>query len=326
MARRLFLDANIYLSFYLTGKDDLDELAKVAKLISDEEIVLFSNDQLKREVYRNREAKIASGYDVLKSKNFGREFPKYCNDYEETEEIRRLLKLVGKEHAKLMERVAEGIKNRSLNADIFIDGLFSIATELGFEPDTIAKAKDRVAFGDPPGKRNSLGDAIHWQILLEHSGDGDLDIVSLDGDFTSPLSTSSISEFLFDEWKSKKHYGQVELFSSLSDYTKARFPEIRLSDEFKKDELVTKLVKSPNFSTTHDTIAKLNEFDHFTKGQIRMIFSALTNNQQVNWICTDSDVLEFYKQFQMTAGHLDCSTLQKAESELGLEADYFIPF
>ena len=38
----LFLDANVFLSFYHFGKDDLETMHKAVKLIEDKEIRLFT--------------------------------------------------------------------------------------------------------------------------------------------------------------------------------------------------------------------------------------------------------------------------------------------
>jgi hypothetical protein len=80
MTHNLFLDANVYLSFYLFGKDDLIQMDKLVKLIDDEEITLYVSTQLRHEISRNREAKIAEGFSTLKKHKFGREFPNYCSD------------------------------------------------------------------------------------------------------------------------------------------------------------------------------------------------------------------------------------------------------
>ena len=88
MTHNLFLDANVYLSFYLFGKDDLIQMDKLVKLIGDEEITLYVSTQLRHEISRNREAKIADGFSTLKKHKFGREFPNYCSDYEELANLR----------------------------------------------------------------------------------------------------------------------------------------------------------------------------------------------------------------------------------------------
>ncbi|AXX96991.1 PIN domain-containing protein [Profundibacter amoris] len=304
MAQQLFLDANIFLSFFQSSKDDLVELAKVVKLIGDEEIILYSNDQLRREVDRNRENKIATGFNEFKNANFGKEFPHYCNDYSELEEIRSHLKEANKIHAKLVTKINTDIENRSLGADKLIAGLFELAEDLPITAEIMEKVHFRVASGDPPGKRNSIGDAIHWQCLLDQTKSGNLDLVTLDGDFTSPLKSGQISDFLSLEWSNSRKWGAVTLHNSLSNFFKARFPQINLSTEFKKDELVRRLINSPNFSETHQVISELMEFEHFTKGQIRQIFSALLDNNQVRWIAMDCDVQDFFKKFSNSTGHL----------------------
>lgn len=57
MVSRVFLDANVYLSFYAYGKDDLEALEKLLYLVEHEEILLYTNSHLLDEVKRNREKK-----------------------------------------------------------------------------------------------------------------------------------------------------------------------------------------------------------------------------------------------------------------------------
>ncbi|MCV2881768.1 PIN domain-containing protein [Actibacterium sp. XHP0104] len=327
MAVQLFLDANIYLSFYLSGKDDIEEMAKAVKLIEDEEITLYANDQLRHEIRRNREAKIAQGFNTLKSGNFGREFPIYCNDYPEFNKLKEALKEVGRVHSALVEKVSLDISNESLLADKLINQLLELAVTLEITEETIKDARFRHERGDPPGKSNSLGDALHWETLLRKTGNGNLHIVSTDGDFSSPLNTNNIHAFLEKEWRESKKFGKITLHGSLSNFFKERFPAIKLSVEFEKDELIQKLDGSPNFSETHRIIAKLNEYEHFTVGQTKSIFSALVNNSQVSWIATDADIQDFYKKFEATAFfYVDSAVLSRAAELLELDDTFWIPF
>jgi PIN domain len=62
----LFIDTNIYLTFYHYSSDDLEELKKLAVAIKSGEITLYSTQQIQDEFKRNRESKIA---DALKRFN-----------------------------------------------------------------------------------------------------------------------------------------------------------------------------------------------------------------------------------------------------------------
>lgn len=321
MARNLFLDANVYLSFYLFGKDDLEEMAKVVKLIGDEEITLHTNSHLRSEIMRNRETKIAEGLSSLKSISFSREYPHFFGDFAELAEIRSKLKEVSKLHSTLVDKARLEIDSRTLRADKLIDGLLSLGTNNIISEADVHKAGFRCELGEPPGKRGSIGDAIHWQSLLEKNLYY-VDFVTLDGDFSSPLDPSVTHPYLNQEWKTA-HGGAVNLFRSLSDYFKVSFPSVVLSDEFEKDSLISRLQLSGSFSETHAIIAELASFISFTKAQIRGLFAALLENTQVGWIATDDDVKSFFLRFKAQAWHLKTQETNAACELFELPSDYF---
>ena len=161
MAVRLFLDANVYLSFFLFGKDDLQEMEKVVALIEHEELILYTNDLLKDEVDRNRESKIAEGLNPTKKSSFGLEFPKYFSDYPELDDILESLKKANQGKKKLVETVENDIRKRHLRADILISSLLEKGTVLDWKLELEA-AELRQVLRQPPGKTGSVGDAIHW--------------------------------------------------------------------------------------------------------------------------------------------------------------------
>lgn len=326
MAVRLFLDANVFLSFYLFGKDDLTEMEKVVALVEHEELKLFVNDQLRSEIARNREAKIAEGYTPLKKLNFGQEFPNYCSDYQELELIKSALKEANFKKSQMIDKINENIKERTLRADILIRDLLACGQEIEIDENTILEAQRRTLLGNPPGKNGSIGDAIHWLTLLDGTNNGDLHLVTLDSDFSSKLNSNVIAEFLSDEWKGHKQFGKVVLHRSLSAFFKSKFPAVNLSTEQKKDELVERLKGSSSFAETHAAIAELSQHGQFTVKQKKGLFIALLHNPQVSWIATDPDVHEFFKSFEDTAWELDYDVLIEAEKVLEVGENFFLPF
>jgi hypothetical protein len=121
--------------------------------------------------------------------------------------------------------------------------------------------------------------------------------VTLDGDFSSPLNSEAILDFLDEEWKERKSIGQVHLFRSISGFFKDQSLDIELSIEQANDELVQRLKASDNFEETHEIISKLSAYDNFTLKQKRGLFWALVHNSQVGWIAEDDDVKEFFVNF-----------------------------
>ena len=59
----LFIDTNVFLSFFHLTNDDLEELRKLIVLLDKEEVHLLLPEQVIHEFRRNRENKI---YDLLK--------------------------------------------------------------------------------------------------------------------------------------------------------------------------------------------------------------------------------------------------------------------
>ena len=54
----LFIDTNIFLSFYYLSSDDLEELNKLAVLLQQSEVTLFLTNQVVEEFRRNRENRL----------------------------------------------------------------------------------------------------------------------------------------------------------------------------------------------------------------------------------------------------------------------------
>ena len=97
--------------------------------------------------------------------------------------------------------------------------------------------------------------------------------------------------------------------------------------ELEKDELVERLRNSGSFEETHEIIALLQKFPKFTQKQIRLLFTALVHNSQVRWIGTDSDVADFFRQFETLAYLLDDDLLEQATKALEFPQGFFsFPF
>lgn len=329
----LFLDANILLDFYRYGDDDITEISKLVTLAKDEEIRLLCNKHLKDEVNRNREKVLSDTLGELRSKRLAIRAPNYCEQFDELKEVREHLKEANKAHNKLIERVERAIANREIGADKLISDLWSVSHELTLDTGVFEAALHRVELGNPPGKKNSVGDAIHWESLLREETLGlyHVDIVSRDSDFASILKPQEIKDFLTEEWTSAKGtFGKVRVFPSLSDYFKNLFPHIKLSDETKKNELISRLQESPNFASTHGIIYELSKYDFFTKGQTIKLFEILVSNNQVGWIATDDDMADFYTvKLKDKAWYVPSSIAVDAAVILEVEKEEFfdaIPF
>ena len=297
----LFIDANIFLKFYDFATEDLNELLKLRDRIRDGHVVLYVTSQVLDEVQRNRERKVATSFLRLLKDTVPDEYPNYAK-YEETlyREVLSAQRRLQEERQKLIEKIRERIRERKLRADEVLRELFLAARRGDHDPRVIERAKLRVALGNPPGKRGSIGDAVSWEALLEDVPDGEiLILVSGDADFQSQFDKGRIREFLVDEWKDKKS-GDLVLFPSLLEFAKEHEKTMQLRMETMRVEdqsrFVERLEGSDNFESTHAAIGALEKCSPFTVDNVRRLVDALRENSQVWWISEDQDVSAFYRR------------------------------
>src|SRR6056297_2305697 len=201
---RLFIDTNIFLSFYHLTTDDLEELRKLSVLLDQGKIELYLPEQVVREFNRNREAKLSDALNKFQQDNLNRQFPQICKEYSEYSKMRKAIKDYAQAKSKLLEELSEDIQNGNLRADEVIEDLFSKAEHIETTIKLFTKAKRRYQLGDPPGKKGSYGDALNWVALLKSvSKNSDLFFISNDGDYVSSLKKECFSDFLAEEWKNK---------------------------------------------------------------------------------------------------------------------------
>ena len=289
----LFIDTNIFLSFYHLSGEDLEELKKLAVLLQRKEICLFLPEQVVQEFHRNRDSKIADAIKKLREQKLDVQFPRLCKDYPEYLKLRDLLREYEHTHAELLSQIATDVEAENLRADKIIAGLFSAGECISTTSDLVASARLRMHLGNPPGKDHSLGDALNWEALLQHAPELEtLHFVTDDRDYASPLETSSFNAFLRAEWQSRKR-ASIMYYTRLSGFFKREFPQIRLASEIETDLLINKLATSSSFKTTHGVVAQLRRYSEFSAAQVDAVLSAVVNNSQVSWIATDDDIRSF---------------------------------
>jgi predicted nucleic acid-binding protein len=285
----LFIDTNIYLSFFHLTSDDLEELKKLSVVLANGEICLFLPEQVMDEFRRNRDGKLADGLKRLREQRLNLQFPQICKDYPEFVELRRLQMEYEERHSALLEKLTRDIASYSLKADILVKELFDQATIIP-TANQLDRARRRMDLGNPPGKAGSLGDAVNWEGLLEAVPKGEeLNFVTDDRDFASPLDESTFDGFLMAEWTAKK-LGGLLAYRRLSEFFKSKLPEIKLASEAEKDLLIGRLARSGTFATTHATVGKLSGYSEFSDAQANAIVAASLSNNQVTWILGDEDV------------------------------------
>jgi hypothetical protein len=290
----LFIDTNIFLSFYKFTDEDLEQLEKIIKLIDSKAIILIITEQVVDEFKRNRESVISDMIKNFRGHNHAINFPCFCKNYQEYEEIRESTKNIEKLHKELLRKVQKAAKDKTFHADKILQSIFEKGSLIKSNDFIIKKANLRRKLGNPPGKKDSIGDAINWECLLSIEEDSDLYLISADGDYESQLSDESIKEYLSEEWKSKRT-SSIFLYNRISKFFRDKFPHIILSsaEDTEKDILIDQLTNSSCFSYTHDIISKLLNLFPFNASQVEKIMEAFEYNSQVGWISTDQDLQEF---------------------------------
>jgi len=289
----VFIDTNVFLSFYHFTSDDLEELKKLRVLLKDEKVRLLLPDQVVFEFNRNRDSKIDDALKRLKDHKLIHQFPQFCKDYDEYEKIRSLQDDSKRALADLIQKAEEDIGAAKLKADDVIRGLFDAADTLPTTDELYHRARRRTDIGNPPGDKGSVCDRLIWEHLLESVPDGqDLHIVTADGHFASALDATSLSSFLVQEWQENKHADGI-LYTSLTPFFRKHFPDISLASELQKDLQIGRLANSGSFAETHAVVAELDQLGDFSTQQINAIIAAAISNNQVYWIIHDPDVHEF---------------------------------
>lgn len=289
----IFIDTNIFLSFYHFSNDDLEELNKLSLLLQQGKTKLYLPEQVVQEFRRNRDNKIADALKQLREQKLDLRFPQFCKEYDEYENLRQLQRSYSKLHAELIKKAIEDIQCENLKADKVIHDLFDNGIAIPENKAINELARNRIAIGNPPGKNGSLGDALNWEALLENIPNGEnLYFLTDDKDYASPIDTNVFNTYLSQEWRTQKK-SEIVFYRSLSEFFKEHFPKISLASETEKDIDIQSLANSSSFVQTHAIISKLNKYSDFTVAQVNAIIDATITNNQVHWILSDPDVNDF---------------------------------
>jgi predicted nucleic acid-binding protein len=140
----LFIDSNVFLSFYHLTNEDLEELRKIIALIDTKQIKLFLTKQVHNEFARNRGNKIVDGMKKLQEARFNLSFPAFAKDYRQYEQLRFFLKRADDKHAELIKKITDDARAAELNADKIISELFGKATLIDSADDLCYRALMRV--------------------------------------------------------------------------------------------------------------------------------------------------------------------------------------
>jgi hypothetical protein len=289
----VFIDTNILLNFLHFSRDELDALSRVFASHSVGNAKVYLTQQVCDEFKRNREAKIKDALKRFGEAKFSVQLPSFTKGYSEHAQILQLTQQLQQLSKNLQDKVLKDIAAQQLQADALIADIFK-RTEIITTPKEIyERAVNRGKLGNPPGKKDSIGDAINWITLLEKvAAEEDIHIISEDGDFFSILDENAVSPFLVDEWKTKKK-SNVRVYRTLSGFMKEHFNGIEFAFDKEKEGLIAQLYSVRSFASCHGVIASLAEFSYFSVDEIDRILAAAVVNDQFGWIVTDYDVSDF---------------------------------
>lgn len=276
----VFIDTNIYLSFYHFNDDDLGKLEALVDFNSAGQIEIIKNRQILDEFSRNRETKIFDALKQFSAPTLG-SVPRLFEQYKsKSDELRKLIAQANDVYAELIQDIKKNIKEHDLTADILIKKLF-VGDSILLEEDILSKARIRMDIGNPPGKRGSLGDAYHWEYLLKYvPQNSDLIIVTDDIDWKSSLNPLLLNDHLIQEWQTSKN-SNITLYVSIKDYFKNEHPDIKLSGEYKKDLWIKNLADSGSFDRSRLVLMRLLSMGNFSDEQLAAIVLAAISNDQI---------------------------------------------
>lgn len=289
----VFIDTNIFLSFYHFSNEELSTLENIFASNQTGTIKVILTEQLKNEFYRNRENKIKDALKKFSDEEIKFQLPSFMKNYEEFEQIRQSIRQLNEVRRKLKSKANKDILEMNLVTDKVVEEIFKVNNIVEINDEIFTKAHRRHLLRNPPGKNDSMGDAINWEILLQSvPNDEDLHIISDDGDFYSVIDDEKLNSFLENEWKEKKN-SKIYFYRKLSKFTTKHFNGINFSFDTEKEILLTTLLDSGNFATTHSVIAKLEKYSHFSLREVEIVLEACVQNSQVSWILSDDDVCDF---------------------------------
>ena len=292
----VFIDTNVYLRIFGKTSDTLNEVELLLELAKSDELNLYSTEQVQEEYFRNVESEVENAVRLVSAIPEKVELPRITQEFTQANEILGLVSDMRTKKKELLDAVRNAVENDKLRTDAFVNKLFEKSTCISRSDEIITAARLRRDLGNPPGKPESLGDQVNWESLLKEVEDGDLIIVSTDGDYSYKHSPDKPRKFLVSEWAALKG-GELKLYNDLKTFLSAEFPEATDAKRVEIETALKRLEKSKSFLRTHAQIAVLSErLKDLTWDDALRAFRAFIDNSQVRWLAFDEDVQDFYER------------------------------
>ena len=110
----LFIDTNIFLSFYAYTNDDIEELKKLTKLITTNQLRLYLTEQVKDEFYRNRETKLKESLKTFQAPSVTAGVPRFMEGYPSIKAYRHALEVLSKARDQAIQQAKKEAEDRLL--------------------------------------------------------------------------------------------------------------------------------------------------------------------------------------------------------------------
>lgn len=319
----VFIDTNILLRFYAYSDDTLAEVEKLSALVKAGKIKLLVTQQVVDERARNRDRELSESMKRLEQLGASVQIPRFAEHHVSAAKFSAAMKEAKAAKTELLAAIKDEIAEEGLKADQIIQKMFDASNILERTVDVVKKASLRRELANPPGKKDSLGDQINWEIMLDSVPEKtDLHVISKDGDYKGSVIDGQANFFLKEEWRQRKN-ANLYVHAGLSEFAKAHFPEIKVPSDAIKSAAITNLVSSKSFAQTHSAIADLNSLvSDLSTAEALSLLTAITENSQISGIITDSDVKKFYEELHnlhifSTSVELDNKLAEVSEEVFG---------
>ncbi|NNH36935.1 DUF4935 domain-containing protein [Acinetobacter sp. NIPH 2377] len=288
----IFIDANVFLDLYRGKTTQLDVLENFPNLIIEKNYKIYLTDHLVNEVHRNRESVVKDQLNTFEKYKVNNNFSNIIRSLDIYEELKDAANLYNNVVEQGLNEIKDKIQGKALRADKLFKDIIDKSKLITTDEDDRRKARDRFDFGFPPGKDRSYGDALSWNVLLNHDSicERNLYLVTRDGDYLSNLDKKKPNTYLEDEWREKRH-GEIKIFESIADLVSQLEKDEVEFKKLRRSELLDELKLSGSFAQTHSLIDELSPLiDDFNENDIRKFLFAYYSNSQVSMIGSDSDL------------------------------------
>jgi len=254
----ILIDTNIYLDYFSMSSATITSLMKLLGLLKKRRLKLILIKQIKDEYIRNKKRVIYETRNEILKQISRRlksiQLPPPIRYSKEAKAVRKSISELGKNLKELLKKYDEEFEKKT-DIEKLIESIFRKAEYAEENDAIIQRAYTRYLKGNPPIKRDSYGDAIIWETVLDKFSNNDLIIVTNDKDWYSTYDKKFLNELLLSEWK-KKTKCKIKISSSLADSIN---PFLAMKAKIKKEIVDEEKASKPYLPSGYVTVSGLND-------------------------------------------------------------------